>query len=167
MIGKIIVAVLVVLLVGAGVLFYLGKDLAQASVQSVELTRVEQIGPQDLVFAGILTVDNPSKLAIPVQRVTYKVVLDETNEVLATGEMPGFTIRSQGVSEIPFEHQTEFVPTASLAQALLTKQHVYVRFEGVADVGAGGVAYSLPFSTRMDVKQYLARPLTDVGIVTT
>lgn len=148
--------ILVVLGAVAGALFYLGKDLKNASLEDFELNNIKDISTDSFVVDGKFSVSNPSQLSVPVKSIEYDIVLKKTDEVISSGSIPGFNLNKEEVTDIPFSQEIKWVPSAKLALDLLTEDEVYATVKGKIRINLPKVQeYELPFSKDFDIKDYV------------
>ncbi|MBI4144598.1 LEA type 2 family protein [Candidatus Woesearchaeota archaeon] len=143
----------VIVLGAAG--YYFIKDLDRASLERFELDGISGVTTNSFTFSGNLVVKNPSKAPIPIQTITYDVILQETGETISSGTLPSFLL-SPGSNTIPFEQRVNWVPTATLAAQLVTEDHVYAVVQGRIRIDLPQIdQYEIPFKKTVDIKQYI------------
>ncbi|MEK6916357.1 MAG: hypothetical protein AABW92_01310 [Nanoarchaeota archaeon] len=152
--GKIFLSIILLVLAG-GVLFFLGKNLNQASLKNFNLDNIQDITTDSFTITGNLLVNNPSKLSIPVKSVDFDIILKESKELLTSGHISSFNLEI-GESNIPIEQEVNWVPTAQLALELITKEHVYALVVGKIKINLPGLEkYEIPFNKEVDIKDYV------------
>jgi LEA14-like dessication related protein len=148
---------IVLLLAIAGGGYYFIQGLGKASLDRFDLTGISGVGADSFTIDGNLYVKNPSKVPVPVQSVTYDVILVETGETISSGRIPSFVL-SPGTSQIPFNERVNWIPTATLATKLVLQDHVYANVKGVLHVDIPQVdQYDIPFQKQVDIKQYVTQ----------
>jgi len=142
----------------AGILFYYGQGLQNASLERFELTGIDGITTESFTLVGNLFVKNPSDLSIPVESIGYEIFLKDTGEKIGSGNLPEFTLEKSKVSKIPFNQEIEWVPSIKLAADLLTKDKVLITVKGKARINLPKVKeYVIPFSAETDIKEYVGQ----------
>ena len=148
--------IIVPLVVVAGALFYFGQGLQDASLEDFELTGIDEITKESFTIIGNLFVKNPSELSVPIDSIDYDVFLKKTGEKIGSGNLPSFTLEKEKVSQIEFNQEIKWIPTAQLAADLLTEDEVYIEVKGKLKINLPKVKeYSIPFSHEVDIKDYI------------
>lgn len=162
LITKTFLFIVLTIVVAASVLIYFGNGVQNASLQDFELNSLNSINSNSFTITGSFSIDNPSKLSIPIESIHYDVVLEETEETISTGEIPSFVLEKQSITRIPFEQEVNWVPTANLAVELLTKDKVYATVEGKIKIDLPKIEqYEIPFSRKIDIKEYTDQFVTE------
>lgn len=150
-----IVGLLLPVIVLGAVGFYFIKDLDRASLERFELNGITGVTTNSFTLSGNLVVNNPSKAPIPIQTITYDVVLQETGETISSGTLPSFLL-SPGSNTIPFQQRVDWAPTAKLAAQLVTEDKVYVIVQGRIRIDLPQLDhYEIPFKKQADIKEYV------------
>ena len=148
--GFIICLVLLVALSGGG---YTGYQALQTHIENSQITSVTP-SSEGFILNGQITVENPSWLTLPLQSGEYTVTL-ESGEELGKGVIEGRPI-PPGTSELTFQQEMKWVPSADLLMRLMLKEHVYANVKGTITLDLFGLKQiTLPFEQRIDLAQYV------------
>jgi len=148
-----IIIFLIVLITIAAIMYYLGKDLQNATLEKFELSGVEDITLDTITLNGNLYVNNPSRLSVPIKEITYEIILEKDNATLSSGVIPGFVLEKNTITKIPFNQKLKYAPTASFALQMATQQHVYANINGKIFIDLPKTQYEIPFSYKIDIKE--------------
>ena len=170
---KLFLGIISLLVIGGAGFYYL-NGINKVSLDDFVLTGIKGVTVNSFTFNGQLFVNNPSKTPVPIQTITYDVILDKTGEIISSGTLPSF-ILVPGDNTIPFDQRVNWVPTASLAATLVTSDRVYTTVKGRIKIALPQVKeYELPFSSKADIKAYVsqfvdtivpANSVTDSGLL--
>ncbi|MBS3080467.1 LEA type 2 family protein [Candidatus Pacearchaeota archaeon] len=145
----------ITLIVGVAILgiavFYL-KDVRDISIKKFEVNSIKS--DMQYTIQGEITVDNPSKITIPVESVTYDIFLKETEEKISSGEIPSFELKKQQTSIVPFYQEIEWNPNIETAKNLLLEEKTYVIIKGEIKIKKI-ISITIPFEKEIDLRQYL------------
>jgi LEA14-like dessication related protein len=136
------------------VMVVLGLGVHDIAVRSYTITR---IGYDDsFLISGVLTLENPSRLPVPVRSITYDVLTD--GGVIATGSLEGFILT-------PGESSTNMTITLTSENALaaLATSEGTIMIEGAANVPFIG---RMPFTDSYEVPPLVIFGLESVRSIT-
>lgn len=145
-----------------GVLAFLAQGIGDTSLEEFRVTGLQEVSTESFTFEGVLVVDNPSLLPVPVRDVSYDL-FHEDGERFSSGELDSFVL-SPGSSDVSFAERVEWVPSAQLATDLLVSDEVWVTVNGTARVNVPFLReVDLPFEDRFDVREYVSQFATGAG----
>ncbi len=142
---------LVVLLVAGGLAYYFLGGLQQAGVKEFRLTGVGGLTAETFTLLGDLVVSNPSRVAVPFDKIDYLVVLPAGGQTIAQGTLPGGTI-AVGEATLPISIDVRWDSVLGLVPSLMGQEKVDVEVQGRLFLAGQGI----PFRGTLDVKQVLA-----------
>ena len=145
-----------------GVLAFLAQGIGDTSLEEFRVTGLQEVSAESFTFEGVLVVDNPSLLPVPVRDVSFDL-FHEGGERFSSGELDSFVLRP-GSSEVSFAERVEWVPSAQLAADLLVSEEVWVTINGTARVNLPFLReVELPFEDRFDVREHVSQFVTGAG----
>lgn len=145
-----------------GVLAFLAQGIGDTSLEEFRVTGMQEVSVESFTFEGVLVVDNPSLLPVPVRDVSYDL-FHEGGERFSSGELDSFVL-FPGSSEVSFAERVEWVPSAQLATDLLVSDEVWVTINGTARVNVPFLReVDLPFEDRFDVREHVSQFATSAG----
>lgn len=128
----------------------------RVGVEEFRLNGISAISPQSFVVNGVLSVKNTGKLGIPIQSLTYDVILKRTGDVIGSGSVPAVTLQAKSVTPVKLDQQIKWIPTALVAADLATQKSVPAIVRGTVVIPLpGGKTYSHDFSAEVDIKDYV------------
>jgi LEA14-like dessication related protein len=152
---KLFLRIVVPLLVIGSIFFYFAQGIDKVSVEGFAFTGLSNVSLKGFTMDGTLNINNPSRLPVPVQSVTYDIILNETAEKISSGTLPAFVL-APGSSNVPFHEHIAWAPTASLALQLAFEDHIYATVKGHVRVAIPLLnQYDIPFQKQIDLKDYL------------
>jgi LEA14-like dessication related protein len=155
---KLILGLLVLGAAGGAGAYYYANGLNKIGLDTFDLRGINDVNAQSFAFDGDFYVKNPSKTPVPVQSITYDVILKETGETISSGTLPAFVLSPSDTTKLPFREDVSWVPTASLAATLATKSKVYVTVKGIIHLNLPEVRdYAIPFSEEADIKPFITQ----------
>ncbi len=149
---KAAIILVVVLLVFGGLAYYFLGGLQEASVKEFRLKGVAGLNSEAFALAGDLVVSNPSRVAIPYDKIDYTVVLLAANKELARGVLPGGSI-APGDTTLPVAIDVRWDSVLDLFLTIATYEKANVEVRGRIYFAGQSVA----FSDLVDIKQVLAQ----------
>lgn len=157
-IGKVllaVIAVVVAFLAFNGLYVY---SLSKIDVIDVRISNLENVNSKGFTLKGEIDVYNAGALKADISKVTYAVVLDETNAQLASGLIEGRKISSKETANFAFSTRINWTPSVELAADLLEPGSSYATLSGnvyLADLGF--VELKVPFEKKIDLHEYIER----------
>lgn len=150
---------MIILTGSAGALVYLVFGLNEVSFEDFEVKSIKEISSGSITITADLLLHNPSGISVPVREVRYTIYNTKTKAEVSTGIIPAFELARKTTSRIPFEQQIKFLPTASLASAMVTDEKVYVVVKGEVFLDISGARKkAIPFEKKIEIKQYVNVP---------
>lgn len=131
------------------------------SLRSVEATsfRITQVGiteNADILFEGVIGVENPSLIDARITGMEYEIILDATDELLAAGQITGAVVPAGGSAEFEFSNAIEWIPDPMTALGLMSEEHVYVTIQGTVNAKLLWIfPVSSDFTAKADIARYL------------
>lgn len=137
------------------VLGYIGYQAFNTGIEETKVTSITP-GPEGFTMSGTLAVRNPSWIGLPLQSGEYKIIMEDSNEVLGTGTIEGKTLPPNQVTNLIFQQEMKWVPSGTTLMQLLLKEHVYAHVKGTITLDLFGLKQiTLPFEQRIDLAQYV------------
>jgi len=153
---KLVIASVIVLALFAGA-YYAIQDVKQITVEGVEVSGLRSISLRSFTIEGNIYVNNPSMFNIPVERFDYYIVLEDTNEVISSGELPDVELNKESLNTVEFTHIVEWMPTIDLAFRLVQQEQVNVIVKGNFEINFLGINKTIPFERKFDIRDYLVQ----------
>lgn len=154
---RIIGIVIAAVIIGVIAIFLLSGNIEETHIEWFTLTGISSIETDSFTIDGVLAVQNPSNLIVPISSIEYDVFLKETGERIGSGELPSFTLET-GLTEIPFEQRVEWQPTTEAATELLVDQKVTVQVNGTIYIGLEDKnTLSLDFHDETGIADYVTQ----------
>lgn len=151
-----------------GTLIFLASGIDDVKLESFIITSIESIDEESFNVNGIYTINNPSRLSVPVKSITYEVILEETGEVIGKGTIFPF-ILSKGESEVDFNQEINWKPSVILLANLATSSQTNILIKGNVSIKIPFVAdQSIPFEQTKDILEHiisLEEQENEIGIV--
>lgn len=151
---KILVGVILALLFAAvyPAMYLASLNMVEVEdVQFLELT----IDEQGIAFRGTVVLDNPGLVAVTVDQIRYRIILENTGEELGRGTIDGSGITAGDEAELPFTNVLDWRPNMATAQDLLKNRVLLIRIEGDASAKFLGMTFTKPFQFTLDIHPYL------------
>ena len=154
---KVVMVLIVILCLGAAMAVgYYGQDLQKVTVEDTQITGVSDLSLEGFTLDGKLVVHNPSQLSVPVKSIEYYVIAQDTDDVIARGELPSFVLERNGDKEIPLSLRVYWTSSGKLALLTLTQDQVLVKIKGYLTLDIPKLdLVALPFEKSIDIKPYL------------
>lgn len=147
---------LLVIMVGAALLYTYGRGIEKASIEDFQIDEITEFTLDSFTLQGRILVNNPSQLSIPIKSITYDLILEEYREKISSGSIPEFTLEKTTISTIPFYQEVKWVPSTNLILSLITKDEVFLIIKGQARMNIPKIEdYAIPFQTKVDIKPYV------------
>lgn len=145
------------------VLVIVGWGLQNVTLDEFEVTGITDITPESFTFSGSFILTNPSMMSLPVEAVTYDVLVN--NEVISQGVISAFTLE-RGETTVPFEQEIFWVPATERAVSIITEGDALLEVRGELRIGIPILRdYAVPFSDKTNVQAYLRQFLpVDVSV---
>ena len=158
----VILSLFIILIVAIGIFAYYAKDLVNVKLEKTEIEEFKIINSSSFSIKVNLYVNNPSKIAIPIKAVNYRLTLEDTNDQIGLGAVTKFTLKSSSTTKITINHEATFPSTLKTSRDILTKENVFAVLDGKAIIDFPIIRnYPIPFSFKIDVKEYLVNLLKD------
>ena len=94
----------------------------------------------------------------PIQSIVYDAILEKSGEKIGSGLLTEFLLEAKKQTQIPFDQQINWVPTAQLASELVLQEEVLIRIDGELLLNIPKLdEYSIPFSQTVDIKEYITQ----------
>lgn len=128
--------------------------LNMVDVEDVTFSELK-ISGKGVMFVGTIILDNPGAVAVTVDEITYRVILESTDEQLGSGTITGARIPSGKTATLLFENTLDWKPNLATAQKLLAKDILLIRIEGDASAKFLSMTFTKPFAFTTDIHSYL------------
>lgn len=143
------------IVLAAGILFFYAQGLKDVSLERFDIEGITNINSNSFTILGNFYIKNPSQISVPIQSVTYDVILKENNEKLSSGTIAGVLLEKEKTTTLPFQQEVQWIPTTQLALQLATQNHVYATIKGTIYIQPQEKIYELPFEQEVDIKAYI------------
>jgi LEA14-like dessication related protein len=147
-----------ILLIIAAVLIailYFLPQLEKVSIEKFDLSEIKDISLDSFTLDGNIFLKNPSTLSVPIKSIDYQFILEETGEIIGTGETSSFFLEKEKTTPVYFEQKINWIPAGQAALETITKDSVYMLVKGNIYIDLPKVKeYAIPFEKKVDIKPY-------------
>jgi hypothetical protein len=139
------------------------ERLTSVRIVGLDLSDVRDITTKSFDIDGVIYLDNPSGVDAKVKNVDYDIVLASSEDVLASGSVPSFTLAKKSTTNTTFTQEVAWSPTADLALELISKDHVLVILRGTVTLEYFIIGeVNIDFEKKKDIKPYVSSYVLDV-----
>jgi len=155
-IALIVTFLLFVLIVAGGLVYFLVKDVSKISLGDLEVDRVIDVDSNTFILEGRIPIENPSGLSIRINSIAYDMILKDSREIIASGEIQTFDLERRAVTEISFSQEILLNFTDEERREINKSEMVLAEIKGEAsaDVPLFGLR-TLDFSQEIDIRPYI------------
>lgn len=150
---RILISIFVILIILGGLYVY---SLSQVKIQGVTINDLQDISVSGFTLGGDIVLYNGGILPVGVDHISYDVILEDSGNKLANGNIDGKLISPKQTTNFPFSNKINWVPTSEVAWGLITPGRTYAKVKGiiyVADLKV--IDFKIPFEVRLDLEQYI------------
>ncbi|HHQ45489.1 MAG TPA: hypothetical protein ENN13_05075 [Candidatus Altiarchaeales archaeon] len=163
--SKLIVGAIVLLVFLAGLYGFLYLySLSKIELRDVRLNSISDVSLDGFTISGALVLYNGGLITVEVENITYDVVLEASNQSLASGAIVGGKIPRSATTEFLFSNRVRWRPTAQLAFDIIESKNTYATIEGevyVADLYL--TELRIPFKERIDLGDYVKQFVQEIA----
>jgi LEA14-like dessication related protein len=152
-----------VILISLGIYSWLYIDsLNKVELQDFTVTGFEGLSFSGVTLKGNIQVYNGGRFPVDIENITYKVVLNDTNDLLSEGYILGEKIEGKSKANFPISVSISWPTTAKTMLGMLTSKHMYVKVTGSVYVKYLFFMKSeVKYEQEMDLKSYLPKEVVD------
>lgn len=132
------------------------QHLKGISIERFDVNGITDVTANSFTLSGKMYIKNTGRISVPIETVNYDIMLKDSGQRIGTGTIPTFRIDAEKTTEVPFEQEIKWVPTAELAKQYLAKEHIYLTIKGEVRINLPQLKeYGIPFSQDVDIKDYI------------
>ncbi len=131
-------------------------SLKSVKPTSFQITNVGIDENRNILFEGIIGVENPSLLNAHITEIEYEIILEKTNETIAQGTIEGQTIPRKTTTNFLFSQPLDWMPDTKTGIELMNQEKIYIIIQGKAHAKLLWVfPVSSSFDAKIDVGTYV------------
>ncbi len=137
-------------------------SLYHVEILDVSISNLGNTSQSGFTVEGEILLRNGGLLGVEISSINYSLILDKTGTELASGMIEGSVLAAKKNASFSFSEEVEWVPTAELAQELLTSKEVNATLSGkvyLSDFRLFG--FNIPFEEKIDLGPYVRQFLKD------
>jgi len=153
---KILTAIIILAFV---ILAYTGAymySLSKVELRDIKIENLQNIDRRGFNLLGSIELYNGGITSIDIEKVEYEIILTSKNMLLGNGTIIGGKIKPKDIAKFGFNQQINWIPTAEIADELISNDKVEIKVRGNAYLNSFGLYQTkIPFEKDKDIKPYL------------
>jgi len=151
--GVIFLIALLVAGVGIGYIVYQAQGIQDITIEDIEIGEPRNITTSSFTIDVSIFIRNPSGLTVPIESLSYNIVLKNTEEQIGTGSTPPFKINKRSTTKIPLTQTFTFEQQMALQLAQQPSVLAVMKIEATAKLSV--IETTIPFEIEVDIKPYV------------
>ena len=157
MIKQLLIGAVVIILLLGGLLWYLSQGIEDVSLERVSLEGISEITTESLTIQGSLYLHNPSNLPVPVDNITYDVLIGDAQEKIGTGVIQGFLLAPQTTTQTMLDQEIFYESTTRAAINLLRGDADTITVQGTIYVDLEVHTQKISFEEQTSIQEQLTQ----------